>query len=571
MTAAAGDDALVQALAGSAFFGGLEPHVLARLLRDAERRSLRGGALLFRAGEAARSMGYVVAGCLGVFAGPEATGPLLGRIGAGETVGEMGLLSGRPRSATVVALRDTELLEFSRASFERLIDTHPRALLELARILIRRLERRETAERDAVPRTLALLPLEGAAAGEAAERLAAALAPLGPTHVVAPEERGRPAGWFSELERRHRFVLYPGDPAAPGWDLFCARQADLELWVGGLEAGRWRVPVPPAPWRPRWLALLAERIPRGLGARGRALGAERVLPVAAAGGWARLARLVARRGVGIVFSGGGARGFAHVGMLQALAEAGIEADAVGGSSIGAVVAAGVACGWSLAEITARFRDAFVRSNPLGDYTVPFVALTRGRRVSERLRAHFGGVDVEDLDLPFYAVATRLGAGSARVFAEGPLWLALRASTAIPGLLPPVFHEGEVLVDGGVADNLPVAPMRALAPGRIVGLEVAGDFRLRSSWDETELPPLPRMVLEWFRGRRRHDIARILLRAGMVNSEAALAAARERLDLHLRPPLDGLDLLAWRDLDRIVEAGYRYASERLRGMRLSLAS
>jgi NTE family protein len=561
------DHGLAARLAQSEFFGGLDPHVIARLIADASLRRLEGGELLFRAGDPARFMGYVVAGCLGVFPSAEAIGKPIGRIAAGETVGEMGLISGRPRSATVVALRDTELLEFPRASFERLIDTHPRALLVMARTLIHRLEAPSARERRGKIHTLALLPLGALDASPFAERLAGALRRHASARVVGRAEGGRPTGWYSELEREHRFVLYRGEPGAEAWNAFCERQADLVLLLASAEDFPARLPAPVAGlWRPRWLLVEhpAHGQRRGLIAAPILQAVERVLHHVEEADLARTARLLADRALGLVCSGGGARGFAHVGMLKALLEAGLEPDLVGGTSIGAVVAAGWAAGWSIGEMEDRFRRAFVQSNPLGDYTVPFVAFSRGRRVSDRLREHFGDWRIEDLRRPFYCVATGLGAGGARVFASGTLWTALRASIAIPGLLPPVFADGDVLVDGGVVDNLPVKPMRAFAPGRIVGFEVAGGFRLRSAWDETELPALPRMVWEWFRGKRRHDIARILLRAGMVNSEASLASARAELDLHLKPPLDGVDLLDWRRFDEIVEAGYRFA-------RASLAS
>ncbi len=565
------DRELAARLAESEFFGGLDAHVIERLIADASLRELRGGDVLFRVGDPAASMGYVLSGCLGVFASPEACGKPIGRIAAGETVGEMGLISRRARSATVVALRDTELLEFPHAAFERLVDTHPRALLVMARTLIRRLEASVTREHGSKVHTVALLPLGGADATGFAALLAQTLGREDSVWVVGQSEAERPAHFYSELEQAHRFVLYRGEAGASGWNAFCERQADLVLLLARAE--EWPLALPPpiaGPWRPRWLIFTH---PEGRQRRGilttEALSAvERVLHWVEAGDEGRIARLLAGQAIGVVFSGGGARGFAHVGMLQALLEAGLEPDVVGGSSIGAVVAAGWAAGWSPEEMIERFRSAFVSSNPLGDLTVPFVALTRGKRVSARLREHFGDWQIEDLRRPFYCVATRLGAGSATVYRTGPLWLALRASIAIPGLLPPVFAEGEVLVDGGVIDNLPVEAMRALAPGTIIGLEVAGGFRLRSAWDETELPALPRMVYEWFRGKRRHDIARILLRAGMVNSAASLEAARAKLDLHLKPPLDGIDLLDWRRFDEIVEVGYRYAQQRLREAQLS---
>ena len=111
----------------------------------------------------------------------------------------------------------------------------------------------------------------------------------------------------------------------------------------------------------------------------------------------RVARLLTRRGVGLVLSGGGARGFAHLGIIRALREARVpHRFSSAASSIGAIIAAGVAMGWSDEEMQLRYRRSFVDTNPVNDYTFPFVALTRGRKVSRLLEREYGDVLIEDL-------------------------------------------------------------------------------------------------------------------------------------------------------------------------------
>ena len=127
--------------------------------------------------------------------------------------------------------------------------------------------------------------------------------------------------------------------------------------------------------------------------------------VARASDIARVARLLTGRGVGIVLSGGGARGFAHIGIVKALREAGIRIDLVGGTSMGAILGAGVAQRWSIEELTERFRRAFVEAKPLRDYTLPLVSLVSGRRVTRMLRHAFGDLTIEDLPLDFFCVSS----------------------------------------------------------------------------------------------------------------------------------------------------------------------
>jgi NTE family protein len=277
---------------------------------------------------------------------------------------------------------------------------------------------------------------------------------------------------------------------------------------------------------------------------------------------ARVARLLTGRGVGLVLSGGGARGFAHIGIVKALREGGIPIDLVGGTSMGAILGAGVAQLWSVEELKERFHAAFVRGKPLRDYTLPFVSLVSGRKVSRLLRRDCGDMDIEDLPLTFFCVSSNLTTGHITGHRRGRLWLWLRASVAIPGVLPPVVHKGEVLVDGGTMNNLPVDAMRELGRGPIIGVDVGADRAFTTDSEEIDVP-LPWQLMSWLRVRRhRPNIFQILWRAGMVNSNAVTAAHREKTDLLLQPPLAQIDMLNWSGFDRAIASGYEYALQRL---------
>jgi NTE family protein len=279
---------------------------------------------------------------------------------------------------------------------------------------------------------------------------------------------------------------------------------------------------------------------------------------------ARTARLLIGSGLGIVLSGGGARGFAHIGVLRALREAGITVDAVGGTSIGAIIAAGFAMEWSDAELTARVRRSFVETNPLNDYTLPLVSLVSGRKVSRLLQREFAATAIEDVPLPFFCVSSNLTTGQMGVHRRGELWRWLRASVAIPGILPPVVHNGELFCDGASINNLPVDVMRDAGLGRIIGVDVGGDRVFTTDSVDSDAPPLWKIV-QWFgRRRQRVNILQILWRAGMINSASNRAARHEISDLLLQPPLEQIDMLNWKGFDRAIDAGYRYTVQRLNG-------
>ena len=273
---------------------------------------------------------------------------------------------------------------------------------------------------------------------------------------------------------------------------------------------------------------------------------------------ARLARMVTGCAPGLVLAGGGARGFAHLGAIRALREAGVPLDLVGGTSMGAIIAAGVACGWHEEEHLARTRAAFVDNKPLTDVTLPLISLFRGRKVSKLLQEHFEDRAVEDTWLPFYCVSTNLTASRVAVQRRGPLWRALRASVSIPGVMPPVVEAGEILVDGAVINHFPVDVMDLFGRGPVIGVDIAGGRALPAEVDSLDAGLVTNFLR--LRGGKAPDIVSILTRAGTVSSTAQAKELRRHVTLFLEPPLDSVDLLDWKSFERCIEIGYRHTAE-----------
>ena len=559
-------------LRGLALFAHLDDAELDALSAELEWFALPGGATLFDIGDVSDALYVLQTGSLGAFK-PDAHGKfhLEGVVAAGETVGELGLMIDQPRSATVRALRDSELLRLSRAGFKTLVASKPDAMLEAARVSVRRLLERRTTMQLSAPRTFAVLPHDdGIDAVGFARRLSESLSRYGECALIdAQAALGQTSAWFSALESRVRYVVYLGSAADDDWRNLCVRQADCLLFLADAAQT-------PAPWRDA-RAFDAERAlhrPQHL----LLLHRGGVIKFGAAVQWLqefapgiqhhhvrdvrdieRVARLLIGRSIGLVLSGGGARGFAHIGVVRALREAGMLIDRVGGTSIGAIIAAGVAADWSDEEMFENYRRAFVVGKPLRDYTFPFVALVSGQRVSRLLREEFGPRDISDLALPYFCVTANLTAGHAETHRSGPLWFWLRASCAIPGVLPPVFHRNEVFVDGAVINNLPVDVMREQGVGEVVAVDISADDVLHAGVEEFALPPWWRLAWQrWTHPGRRPGILSILLRSGMVNAEAASVERHAMTSLLLAPPLEDIDLLDWNAYERAIEAGYRHA-------------
>ncbi|MGH8090604.1 MAG: patatin-like phospholipase family protein [Rudaea sp.] len=562
-------------LRGLELFRHLDAATLDELAQELEWFALPGGATLFEYGDPSDALCVLKSGSLGAFKPTQDGGfQLDGVVAAGETVGELGLIVDQARSATVRALRDSELLRLSRKGFEKLVARHPQAMLVTARLAVKRLIARRDGAILSAPRTFAVLAHDaGVAARDFAQRLRAALLRYGDCALVDAETaRGQTSTWFSALEARSRYVLYMGDGDDREWRDLCVRQSDCLLLVAnsGDSASVWPekscIDAERALHRPRHLVLLHADGAILPGAARRWLEAVPGVAHHHVRGDAdieRVARLLTGRSIGLVLSGGGARGFAHIGVVRALREAGVQIDCVGGTSIGAIIGAGVAADWSNEEMFDNYYRAFVIGKPLSDYTLPFVALVAGRRVARLLREAFGPRDITDLALPYYCITSNLTAGRAETHRAGPLWFWLRASSAIPGVLPPVFHRGEVFVDGAVMDNLPVDAMHAQGVAEIIAVDIGADDVLHAEVEEFALPAWWKLLWQrWFHRHQRPGILSILLRSGMVNAEAASLERRARTSLLLTPPLNDVELLDWKAYERAIDAGYSYAQKLL---------
>jgi NTE family protein/lysophospholipid hydrolase len=184
----------------------------------------------------------------------------------------------------------------------------------------------------------------------------------------------------------------------------------------------------------------------------------------------RLTRRASGRAIGVVMGGGGARGFAHIGALRALSEAGVDVDVFGGASIGALIAAGHARGLT-PENFLELAGLFASRKKLLDHTLPITSLMAGRKVSAVYQKVFGDLLIEDLWTPLFIMSSGLSRAHSAIHDRGSVWHAVRASTTIPAVFPPLLaDDGEVLVDGGVMNNMPLDVMRAWREGgTVIGL------------------------------------------------------------------------------------------------------
>ncbi len=582
----------IQYLKQSSLFSELSEEDLSGIDPPPEIVRVTAGETLITQGAIEFDYYVLISGRLAVFVRDrEGTIIVRGRVHPGEGVGEMAMLMNEPRSATVVAAFDCELVRFSHLSFLNLIDRHPRASIAIARLTIRRLQ--EQYKRGKERNTFSTIAVVPVTAGIDALGLAAALArhlaPLGSSVCVGPglvgmnltdaPDVGQDARMF-ELESRHRFTVYPTADASTAWAHHCIRRADLVLLAVDATVG-----LPPGSGG----ILPTEELDRDLTGRIDLLlvhGSDwnRSCPTR---DWlartsptehhhlrignrldlGRLARIVAGTANNLVLSGGGARSFTEFGALRALAEAGVPIDRIAGTSMGAFVAALFAYRGDFEDFIRRAHDGFRRHRPARDFTLPMLSLLSGKSLAAVAMDICASWQIEDLPVRYFCMSADLGNAREVEHHDGPLWAALRATCALPALGPPMMMGGRVLVDGGVLNNMPVDVMSRHFGGNTIAMNVAAFSPMGYGPAYEMTCPSGFEILRDRLGLRTKaqqvpTIMEILQRSATLSSQARARLSSDKVDFLLTPPIDGFRVAEFHRFDELVEIGYRYTVQAL---------
>ncbi|CAN5232469.1 MFS transporter [soil metagenome] len=551
-------------------------HLDGRLREDIARRTrllrLPGNEWLFRHGDEGDALYVVLSGRCEVVS---EDGDVLVALGRGAGLGELALITGAPRSASVRARRDSELLELSRNEFERLLRDEPAFAAGLTRELGRQLQASRPRESSRDPRasTIAVVALSPDVPFDAVAR--ELVEGLGRWETVArldapPEpETEAISAVLDRLERGNdRIVLAAaatgGDDA---WTETVLRQADRVIALAGGSDSRDVAANHPA-LRGCDLVICDDSAAAS-GGWIAALAPERTHRVSDAmlqGDVERLARRVGGRAPGLVLSGGGARGLAHVGVLEELVHAGVTIDRIAGTSMGAFVAALYASGLEPEEIDAYCYEEWVRRSLLNDYRIPRISLIRSVKLREMFARLLPG-EIETMPRSYFCVSTDLVSGEQVVHRHGSVAHAVSASMCFPGLCPPVaWAGGALLIDGGVLSNLPVDLMADGDEGPVIAVDVSQRFDPPTGKRPHGRRRLlkPRRIEEWpwDDSRSLPSFTETLTRLVMIGSADTREAAVRHADLVITPPNDGVGILEFHQLDRMRDAGRRAAVEAL---------
>ncbi len=575
-------------------FGKLEQSEIEYIKNHIEWIHLKRGDILCRQGEPGDCLYFVISGKLKVFKDENQCG--LDEIGRGEILGELAILTSGCRSASVIAKRDSDIAKIPAKVFNKLAQNNPQVLLSIGRTLAQKKIKTETKHLSSDTQINIAVVSVGQDLPIAAftQNLIHALKVNFQTfhlssclikQITGAKEiqeddpfNIRIGAWIDEQESKYEIMVYEADPALSTWTKLCLRNADkvLILVPGNsytTEAEK-KILALLQTQRSELLSKVAVfihqeeiSIPRGSSNWLKVLSSEEHYHLR----WGResdiqrLARFITGKSINLVLSGGAACGFAHIGCIRALEENNFPIDSISGTSMGAVIASQYAMGMKYSDMIKYNRWLWVQSKPKKDITFPFISFLRGKKIEQIARSIYGDILIEDLWLPFFCVSTNLSSAQLITHREGLLFNAIRSTTSVPGLVPPVIHKNEIIVDGGIMNNLPVDIARNLFKGHIIAVDVTNAKKLNAQ--RSEFPStwaiIRNMIFPPKEKIHFPNILDIFYRSALVGSRHQTDKAKLAADFCLRPPVESFRFLEFEAFDKIINAGYEDAKEKIR--------
>jgi predicted acylesterase/phospholipase RssA/CRP-like cAMP-binding protein len=574
----------------------IEPSLIADLEREGVWRTLKRGACLYAEGERTSSMFIVITGRLRLTKDMSSGPRKYAEVSAGECIGETAVLDDSKRTETATAIRCTELLEINTESFRRMAANHPAWLIGISRQLAGRVQRvnshRKNDEQEI--KAIAIIPSGSIDLTESfALRLAESLGKVGATHHLSPDVLAGKLGGASQarlprddpqfirlsslldgIEDAAQFVVYQCESAESEWTRRCIERAELVILIGASYAD-------PAPSQveelleqmdehdgvtaQRYLVLYhpeETHLPSGTN---QWLDKRNVdLHLHCRHGYKphfdRVARFISGRALGLVLGGGGARGLAHIGVVKALQEQNIPIDMIGGTSAGAMIGAALAEGIDMDTMIEKARRVFLDIRPFSAYTLPFLSLIDRKRMDRGAKFVFGDIQIEDLWIPFFCLSCNLTRGASRAHRRGSLWRAIRATTSLPGIAVPMIEDGELYVDGGVIENVPVQTMCGFKGGPNIVVDVSPTDELGVDCTYEDLPSgwgiLWQKLNPFHKKRPLFSITQVLSRVASISSVSQRDMIRDLSDVIIEPPVGEYGLLEFSAIDALVEIAYQ---------------
>jgi len=524
---------------------------------------------------------------------------IVGEWGRGRVIGmEAAFFQESRRPTTIVAVRDSELARMDRQGMERLFLRYPELGLSLTREIVSQMREslaRQRASSKIV--TIAIVPAHPDVPLSAfVKRLVGALqrhgsslhlssrgidAQLGEEASQEETLSDRMVYWFSAIELAHRFILMETDKDLTPWTQRCIHMADRVLVVAQserdarlreIETHMYQAGVDQFTIGVELVLLQPSRSKQPEGTS-RWLQPRNVIRhhhahMGTPADFDRLARFLAGRATGLVLSGGGARGMAHIGVYRALQEAGIPIDAVGAASFGSIMAGAIGLEWDWERLHQEVYEFTRMTRRYFRPALPLVSLMEGHRLSRLFQSYYGLVHIEDLWRHLFCVSSNLTRSRLEIMERGPIWRAVRASMSIPGVFPPMLTNGELLTDGGATNNMPSDIMKEWLEGGLVLASNTSPEEVHTYHYDDEHASSWTFLLSRVNPSKKADRAPSII--DVVNQTTLLASKwriprqMKNTDLLLEIPVGQYGLFDYAAFDDLVELGYRTTLQALEG-------
>jgi len=574
------------------------------LLDGTEIRHYTSGEVLIEEGDEADGLHIVISGRLQVETlNDQSQTIVLAEVRAPETVGELALLSDSVRTATVYATRESTVAFLNKSLFDELIVQQPHMLAPLSKLIVQRHIEKSKRTRDiAKDQSIAIIPLDRRLPlRRFLHQLKRELRSLG--NPLLLDARGFDtlygkkgvsqtefsdvfnsaiAEWLDDKENSYQEILYLTDPSLSSWTKRCINRADRLILLADaskenssmlreiehdiremLHNARYKRKID--------LVLLHSKsteqpthTARWL--RKRQFNAFHHIRIDDPNHMARLARRISGCARGIVFSGGGARGYAHLGVQRVIEQHGINIDYIGGSSMGGLLGAAMAMGHSTDSVK-ELSSVFANKSALFDYTLPLASIMKSAKLTRFCHEVYGERRIEDLWIPFFCVSSNLSDGKEIVHDRGPLWRVVRSTVSLPGIFSPVpTPSGQLLTDGAVLNTFPVDVMQNQLGGRgsIIGVNVSQIVEMREYYNYgTSLSGWHALMSRINPFAKRIRIPRLvetLLRSTDIKSIIRLNETKAMLDIIIEPNVSEIPLMDFKEYERISDIGYEEATK-----------
>lgn len=547
-----------QGLNKSYLFEGLSPSELRTIASCCKTQKLAQGETLFQMGQTNNQLFLVLSGQVKVSI-KDAQGKEhpLSFLGPGNSFGEMSLLTGNPTSSDVSAILETEILCIEKEAFLKILETHPSVSLKINQLLSERLK--ETNLLQVIQKqetgftTLVFKPSADIIEVEKSVLVAQAISSLFQrktillfTDLQISEERIEQLLQTSlkKLKQHQSLTLYQANENCTV-ALLQNKSAFIEetptllsefysTYDQILAVQYCNVDLHESKFFQQSKKELFEQIDFSLSQAG-------IL---------RVARKILNKTFGVVLGGGGARGFAHIGVMRALEKENLLPDAYCASSMGSIVASFYAQGMNTQELLEIVLSRAKKKGNKFDFRFPYHSLIKGKKLQDMAKEVYGDLKIDQLPYPLYLICADLISGDEVIY-NGFLRIGVYASCALPGIMPPVLDKGQYLVDGSILNKVPTSVLKDKGIQHVLAVNVTP----KKDKTYSKKPNILKTISRSFE----------LINYKLSHSEIGPN------DVLIQPQLGDFDFFGFSDIEKILDDGEKAAQEALSEFKKKLYS